>query len=47
MLRDLKDLASKYPASGWTQAVARIEAPAVEEAPEAEVAEVTSDEDAA
>ena len=47
MLRDLKDLASKYPASGWTQAVARIEAPAVEEAPEAELAEVTSDEDAA
>ncbi len=47
MLRDLKELATKYPASGWSQAVARIEAPAVEEAPEAEVAEVESDEDAA
>jgi len=48
MLRDLKDLANKYPASGWSQAVARIEAPAVDEAEaEAEVAEVESDEDAA
>lgn len=45
--RDLNELANQYPQSGWSQAVARIDGPAIEEAPEAEVAEVESDEDAA
>ncbi|MEW6477742.1 MAG: hypothetical protein AB1679_36315 [Actinomycetota bacterium] len=47
MRRDLKDLADRYPQSGWSQAVARIEGPAVADAAEAEVAEVESDENAA
>ena len=47
MRRDLNELASRYPTSGWSQAVARIEAPAVEDAPEAEVAGVEPDENAA
>jgi hypothetical protein len=47
MRRDLKELANRYPTSGWSQAIARIEGPAVEDAPEVEVAEVESDEDAA
>jgi hypothetical protein len=47
MRRDLNELANRYPQSGWSQAVARIEVPVVEDAPEAEVAEVESDEDAA
>ena len=56
MRRDLKELANRYPASGWSQAVARIEGPAVEEAPEAQaevpgpeaqLAAIESDEDAA
>jgi hypothetical protein len=45
MRRDLNELANRYPASGWSQAVARVEAPAVEETPEAEAVE--SDENAA
>ena len=47
MRRDLNELANRYPQSGWSQAIARIDGPAVEEAPEVEVAEVESDEDAA
>jgi hypothetical protein len=47
MKRDLVDLANKYPQTGWSQALARVDAPAVEEAPEAEAAEVAPDEDAA
>lgn len=49
MRRDLKELANRYPTSGWSQALARIEGPAVDEAAEAEaeVAEIESDEDAA
>ena len=45
MRRDLNDIANRYPASGWAQAIARINAPEVEETPE--VPEVESDEDAA
>ena len=37
--RDLNELAVRYPASGWSQAVARVDAPAVEESTEAEVAD--------
>jgi len=50
MRRDLNELANRYPASGWSQAIARIDGPAVDEAAVAEtteVAEVESDEDAA
>ena len=47
MRRDLNELANRYPQSGWSQAVARVDGPAVEESPEVEVAEVESDEDAA
>jgi hypothetical protein len=47
MRRDLNELANRYPASGWSQAIARIDGPAVEDAPEAEVADVESDENAA
>ena len=47
MRRDLNELANRYPQSGWSQAIARIDGPAVEAAPEVEVAEVESDEDAA
>jgi len=47
MRRDLVDLANRYPESGWSQAVARIDGPAVEDAPEVEGAAVESDEDAA
>jgi hypothetical protein len=46
MRRDLKELANRYPASGWSQAVARIEAPAVDDASEADAA-VESNENAA
>ena len=45
--RDLKELANRYPASGWSKALARIEGPAVEETSEAALAEVEPDEDAA
>ena len=45
MRRDLRDLATRYPTSGWTQAVARVDAPAAEETPEAAAA--ASDENAA
>jgi hypothetical protein len=45
MRRDLNDLANRYPTSGWSQAIARIDAPAVEDAPEADL--VTADENAA
>jgi hypothetical protein len=45
MRRDLNELANRYPVSGWSQAIARIDAPAVEDAPEADL--VTSDENAA
>jgi len=47
MRRDLNELANRYPASGWSQAIARVDGPAVEDGAEAEVAEVQSDEDAA
>jgi hypothetical protein len=47
MKRDLVDLANRYPQSGWSQALARVDAPAVDEASEADVAEVASDENAA
>lgn len=47
MKRDLVELANRYPETGWSQAVSRLDAPAVEDAPEAEVAEVESDENAA
>ena len=47
MKRDLVDLANRYPQSGWSQALSRVDGPAVEETPEAEVAEVESDENAA
>ncbi len=47
MRRDLNELANRYPTSGWSQAIARIDGPAVDETPEAEVAEVESDENAA
>jgi hypothetical protein len=47
MKRDLVDLANRYPQSGWSQALARVDAPAVEDASEADVAEVASDENAA
>jgi hypothetical protein len=45
MRRDLNELATRYPTSGWSQAIARIDGPATEESPEADVVE--SDEDAA
>jgi len=45
MKRDLVDLANRYPQTGWSQAVARLEAPAADEAPEADAAE--ADENAA
>ncbi|HYH50291.1 MAG TPA: hypothetical protein VEG38_12165 [Acidimicrobiia bacterium] len=44
MKRDLVDLAKRYPESGWSQAIARIDAPAVENGSEAEAA---ADENAA
>jgi len=47
MKRDLVDLANRYPQTGWSQALARVDGPAVEESTEAELAEVASDEDAA
>ena len=47
MRRDLNDLANRYPQTGWAQAVTRLDGPAVEDAPEAEAAEVASDENAA
>jgi hypothetical protein len=47
MKRDLVELSTRYPQTGWSQAVARIDAPAVDEAPEVEVAEDESDENAA
>ena len=53
MKRDLVDLAGRYPQTGWSQAVARIDAPAVDDAPDApgpesaELAEVESGENAA
>ena len=47
MRRDLIDLANRYPQTGWSQAIARLDGPAVEDVPEAEVAEVESDENAA
>ena len=47
MRRDLKELANRYPTTGWSQALARVEAPAVDEAAEAEAAEIEADEDAA
>ena len=47
MRRDLNELANRYPESGWSQAVARVNGPAEDAASEAEVAEVESDENAA
>jgi hypothetical protein len=47
MRRDLIDLANRYPQSGWSQAISRLDGPAVEDTPEPEVADVESDEDAA
>ena len=47
MRRDLNELGNRYPQSGWSQAVTRVNGPAIEDAPEVEVAEVESDEDAA
>ena len=47
MKRDLRDLATRYPDSGWSQAVARVDAPAVEETAEAETAGAASGENAA
>jgi hypothetical protein len=47
MRRDLNELANRYPASGWGQALARIDAPAVEDAAETQATDVESDEDAA
>ena len=48
MRRDLNELAKRYPASGRGQALARIDGPQVEEAPEAPAeVDVESDEDAA
>jgi hypothetical protein len=46
MRRDLVDLANRYPETGWSQAIARLDGPA-EDAPEAESADVESDENAA
>jgi hypothetical protein len=39
MRRDLNELAVRYPASGWSQAVARVDASAAEESTEADVAD--------
>lgn len=47
MRRDLNELANRYPSSGWSQAVARIDGPAADESAEPEMAEVGSDENAA
>ena len=47
MRRDLIELANRYPQTGWSQAIARIDGPAVEDTPEAEAAEAESDENAA
>jgi len=47
MRRDLNDLAGRYPESGWSQAVARVNGPAADDNAEAEAAEVASDENAA
>ena len=47
MRRDLNELANRYPQSGWSQAVTRVNGPAEGEGPEVEVAVVESDEDAA
>ena len=47
MRRDLNELANRYPESGWSQAVARVNGPAEDAASEAEVAEDESDENAA
>jgi len=47
MRRDLNELANRYPQSGWSQAIARIDGPAVEETPEVEATQAESDEDAA
>ena len=47
MRRDLNELANRYPQSGWSQAIARLDGPAVDDAPDAEAGEAESDEDAA
>src|SRR5205823_4812187 len=47
MRRDLNQLPNRYPQSGWSQAIARIDGPAVEETPEVEATQAESDEDAA
>jgi hypothetical protein len=44
MRRDLNELAGRYPTSGWSQAVARVNAPAADEAADAEA---PADENAA
>jgi len=46
MRRDLVDLANRYPETGWSQAIARLDGPAVDD-DEAEVPQVESDEHAA
>ena len=47
MRRDLNELANRYPQSGWSQAVARVNGPAQDDASEVESAVVESDENAA
>jgi hypothetical protein len=47
MRRDLNELANRYPDSGWSQAVARVNGPAADETAEGELASVASDENAA
>jgi hypothetical protein len=47
MRRDLNELANRYPDSGWSQAVARVNGPAADETADGELASVASDENAA
>lgn len=47
MRRDLNELANRYPTSGWSQAIDRVNGPAADEASEAELAAVEPDENAA
>ena len=45
--RDLNELANRYPTSGWSQAIERVNGPAADEASEAELVAVEADENAA
>ena len=47
MRRDLNELANRYPTSGWSQAIERVNGPAADEASEGELDAVEADENAA